>query len=250
MFDLSIIIPTRNHGDALLKALMGIERATHASFEAIVIVDGPSTAAGEGVLALARSVFGNRLRVIRQATALGFSDSCNKAIGIASGRNVCILRDDVHPLEGALDAAIDQLDDARDQTSIIALLAEPAVGAELATTLEIDDIAYATSHVRGTLVADFPLARRQTFAELPFNTALKTSAATVDFSLRAWASDHAILGAKKAALISHETRLRDEQDRIAETQAVVDDSTLPASNSRFNAKSPCTLGRSTLRKAA
>ena len=42
MFDLSIVLPTRNRADHLLKALMGIERGTHCTYE-VIVVDGAST---------------------------------------------------------------------------------------------------------------------------------------------------------------------------------------------------------------
>lgn len=236
MFELSIVIPTRNRADALLKALMGIERTTHSTYE-VIVVDGASTDATNGVLMLASSIMGSRLRVIREAAGVGFGAACSKGIAIARGRNVAVLHDDVHPLDGALDAAIEQLDQDGG-VGILALLAEATPATEPAVTRVIDGVRYSASHARGTLVAEFPIARRQTFLALGFDDALKTTAATVDFSLRAWATGHTVSAALASPLASHREAAKVDRKEV---ESVIKTAGLPMAGTEFDPKKPCTM---------
>lgn len=236
MFELSIVIPTRNRADALLKALMGIERSTHSTYE-LVVVDGASTDATHGVLMLASSIMGSRLRVIREAAGVGFGAACNKGIAIARGRNVCVLHDDVHPLDGALDAAIEQLDEDGNAT-ILALLSSASPATEPALGRTIDGVRYSASHARGTLVAEFPIARRQTFTALGFDESLKTTAATIDLSLRAWAAGNTVAAALASPLASHHEAPKEDR---SEVEAVLSAAGLPMAGTEFNPRKPCTM---------
>lgn len=204
MFELSIVIPTRNRADALLKAILGIEQSTHISHE-IIIVDGASTDATDGVLMLAGSIMATRLRVIREGTNLGFAAAVNKGVAIARGRNVAVLHDDVHPNDGALEAAIDRLDRADDDT-IIALSASDS----------------RPTRVGGTTLVEFPVARRQTFIDVPLDAGLRSGAATLEWSLRAVAAGKAIQAPVKPTLISHSDGQYQNLTGQAERQAVID----------------------------
>jgi glycosyltransferase involved in cell wall biosynthesis len=204
MYELSIVVPTRNRADALLKAILGIEKSTHISHE-IIVVDGASTDATNGVLMLAGSIMATRLRVIREGTNLGFASACNKGVAIARGRNVCVLHDDVHPEDGALEAAVDRLDRAGDDT-IVAL----SVGNSRATK------------VHGITLVNFPVARRQTFIDVPLDTGLRSAAATLEWSLRASAAGKTVQPTTKSSLTSHADGAWENLTGQAERKAVLD----------------------------
>ena len=204
MYELSIVIPTRNRADALLKAILGIEQSTHISHE-IIVVDGASTDATNGVLMLAGSIMATRLRVIREGTNLGFAAACNKGVAIARGHYVCVLHDDVHPQDGALEAAVDRLERAGENT-IVAL----SVGDSRATK------------VNGTTLVDFPVARRQTFIDVPLDAGLRSGAATLEWSLRAGAAGKSVQHSTKSSLTSHADGARENLTGRAERQTVLD----------------------------
>ena len=242
MFDLSIVLPTRNRADHLLQAIMGVERNTHCSYE-LIVVDGASTDSTNDVLMLAGSIMGPRLRVIREGKQLGFAAACNKGIGIARGRNVCVIHDDCHPLDGAFDRAVAQLDGRDDEDkTIVALFARPDAEMNIAQERIVGGKSAAIGHVRGTLIAEYPLARRQVFEALPFDTSLKTSAAIVEFSFAAWTSGNQIVPAIDAVLEEHYTDQPDCPISHDEMLSVVARWNLPGEGTRFTASKPCTVG--------
>lgn len=249
MFDLSVVLPTRNRADHLLQALMGIERGTHCSYE-VIVVDGASSDSTNDVLMLAGSIMGPRLRVIREGTRVGFGAACNKGVAIARGRYVAILHDDCHPLDGALNRAVAELDEADDELRILSLFARPDAEMNIAQERIVNGRSAAVGHVRGTLVAEYPMARRRAFEALPFDTTLKTSAAVVEFSLAAWDAGFKIKPAIGAVLEEHYTDLPDCPISHEELVRVIARWNLPTSTS-YNPSRPCTLtGRAGCAKAA
>lgn len=241
MFDLSIVLPTRNRADHLLQAIMGVERNTHCSYE-LIVVDGASTDATNDVLMLAGSIMGTRLRVIREGHQLGFAAACNKGVSIARGRNIAIIHDDCHPMDGAFDRAVSQLDQRDDDDkTIIALFARPDAEMNVAQERIVAGHVAAVGHVRGTLIAEYPLARRQTLQAMPFDTTLKTSAAIVEFSFAAWTSGNRITPAIDAVLEQHYAEQPGCPISHDELMRVIARWNLPADGTKYSSATPCTV---------
>ena len=250
MFDLSIVLPTRNRADHLLQAIMGVERNTHCAYE-LIVVDGASNDATNDVLMLAGSIMGPRLRVIREGQQLGFAAACNKGIAIARGRNVCVMHDDCHPMDGAFDRAVTQLEERQDDDkTILALFARPDAEMNIAQERIVADKSAAVGHVRGTLIAEYPLARKATFDALPLDETLKTSAAIVEFGLSAWSTGHAIVPAADAVLEEHYTDAPDCPISHDEMVRVLARWPLPADGTGYSPASPCTLRAPAIRLRA
>lgn len=250
MFDLSIVLPTRNRADHLLKALMGIERNTHCTYE-VIVVDGASTDSTNDVLMLAGSIMGTRLRVIREGTCVGFAAACNKGIRIARGRYVAIVHDDSHPTEGSLSRAVAQLDHADDLQAILAVFARPDVHMNVAIDRLVNGHRFGIGHVRGTLIAEYPVAARTVFEQIPLDESLQTSAAIVEFSFSAWDRGMQIVPAIDAVLEEHFPDAATCPISQSELERVVAGWNVPAETTGFTARTPCQLrGRCLKSKAA
>lgn len=109
---ISVVIPTRNRREALLRLLRSLEREAAASaiFEVIVVDDGSSDGTPGALAAL---VLPFSLRVATQATA-GPAVARNAGAAIARGDYLLFLDDDVEVLPGTL-AAHRRLHDAGDR---------------------------------------------------------------------------------------------------------------------------------------
>src|SRR5439155_26631752 len=113
-------LPTCNRAALLEITLASIVAGTQCSYE-IVVVDGTSHDATNLVLNEARATLGERLRIIREDYREGFVRAANKGFRAATGRNLTWLNDDARPLPGALDRAVEQIDQAGDEVAFVAM---------------------------------------------------------------------------------------------------------------------------------
>jgi GT2 family glycosyltransferase len=247
MFDLSIVLPTCNRGPLLLKALMAIERTTHCSYE-VIVVDGASNDSTNEVLFLASSVMGPRLRVVREGKREGFVRACNKGFRLARGRNLCWLNDDARPLDGALDNAIAQLDSSADSVGFVAMFHPWHHQKNVAYRRQVQAREFHLCHVRGTLYANFPVGRRETFERLNhFDERYFVCAADPDLSLKAWNAGLTVEPACNSFIDHDETN--DDRRAVDSPRGQIDNEKLFAkwnlppksSVNDFNPARPCTL---------
>ncbi len=257
MFDLSIVLPTCNRGELLMKALMAIDRATHCSYE-VIVVDGASTDSTSQVLFLASSIMGHRLRIVREGRREGFVAAANKGFRLARGRNLCWLNDDARPLDGALNNAIDQLDQSPDSVGVVAMYHPWHQPKNIAYRAHEAGKHFHLCHVRGTLYANFPMARRETFERLGyFDPRYYVCAADPDFSLKAWDAGLSVVPAR-SSFIDHDEvedarRAVDSPRGAADNQRLFAKWNLPpkSTTNDFNPARPCTLrGLNSQRAAA
>jgi hypothetical protein len=188
---------------------------------------------------LAGSIMGARLRTVREGTRVGFAASCNKGLDLARGRNLCVLHDDVHPVDGALDRAIALLDHQPDDRCIAALYSQVKEDASIAFETMQDGQRFGVRHVGGTLVADYPLGRRATFGHRPFDPALQTTAAGVDFSMRVWTAGYRVVPANGCLLTAHVAQLPMTPHDLRELQTVSAHWHLPTTQVAFDPRHPC-----------
>jgi GT2 family glycosyltransferase len=257
MYDLSIVLPTCNRASLLLKAILHIERHTHVSHE-IIVVDGASTDGTGEVLQLASSIMGPRLRVIREGQREGFVRACNKGFRIARGEYLCWLNDDARPLDAALDAAIEQLEHADDSVGFVAMYHPWNHPKNVAHRLSRDGREFHLCHVRGTLYANFPMGRRETFERLGhFDERYFVCAADPDLSLKAWHAGLSVVPAVSSVIDHDETE--DHRRAVDSPRGAIDNEALFAkwnlpdrsAVNDYDAARPCTLrGLRTHRKAA
>jgi len=248
MLDLSIVLPTCNRAPLLEKALAAIESGVRCAHE-VIVVDGASADGTKDVLAHAAWTMGDRLRVIREDQREGFVKATNKGFAAATGRYLTWLNDDARPLPGALDAAIQQLEVVGEDVAFVAMFHRWNSMRNVAYETEHRGRTYRLCHVRGTLYANFPVGRRETYEKLGyFDERYYVCAADPDLSLKAWNSGLRIMPAYNA-LIDHD-ELHDER-RIADSSVAEEDNNklfekwdLPPKNpfrNDFNPAYPCTL---------
>src|SRR5579859_3268611 len=93
---ISVVIPTYNRRDSLLRTLAALERQAYPfdRFEVIVVSDGATDGTGDAVRALSTSY---RLRCLEQVNS-GPSVARNHGARAACGEVVVYLDDDVEPL--------------------------------------------------------------------------------------------------------------------------------------------------------
>jgi glycosyltransferase involved in cell wall biosynthesis len=103
----SVIIPTRNRPQLVLRAVRSALNQTYPHLEVIVVVDGPDPATNEAL----NTVVDERLRVVAFDQSVGGSDARNKGVQHASGHWIAFLDDDdewlAPKIEKQIDAALD-----------------------------------------------------------------------------------------------------------------------------------------------
>ena len=101
----SVVIPVFNKCELTLQCLDAIARVgARVPFE-VIVVDDASSDATPGRLAQRA----DQVRVIRNPANRGFAGSCNEGAAAARGRYVLFLNNDTIPLQGWLDALVDEL---------------------------------------------------------------------------------------------------------------------------------------------
>jgi GT2 family glycosyltransferase len=248
MLDLSIILPTCNRAALLEKALSSIASSVRCSHE-IIVVDGASNDRTTDVLNHARHYLHDRLRVIREERREGFVKATNRGFKAATGKYMTWLNDDARPLSGALDLAVQQLESAEQNVAFVAMFHRWHSTKNVAYETEHHGRMYRLCHVRGTLYANFPVGRRETYEKLNyFDERYFVCAADPDLSLKAWQAGMKIVPAY-GALIDHDEVFDDRRNsdsRFAEqdNQKLFDKWDLPEKDPRrndFDPTNPCTL---------
>jgi GT2 family glycosyltransferase len=208
--DLSIVLPTCNRADLLERALAAIAFTTGCRHE-VIVVDGASTDHTPTVLERARYSLGDRLKVIREERREGFVRAANKGFRAATGRNLCWLNDDARPLPEALDRAVHQIDHEPPDVALVALFHHWNSTRNVAYETTQHGRVYRLCHVRGTLYANFPVGRRETFERLGyFDERYYFFAADPDLSLKAWHAGLRVVPAYGCA-VDHEQRADDRR---------------------------------------
>ena len=251
MIELSIVLPTCNRAALLEKCLSSIESGTQCSHE-IIVVDGASSHATHEVLNEARASLGEqKLVIINEHEREGFVKAANKGFRAARGRYLTWLNDDARPLPGALDNAVQHLDSLGETSDVafVAMFHRWNSTWNVAFETQHQGRVYRLCHVRGTLYANFPVGRRQTFEQLGyFDERYYIRGADPDLSLKAWHAGRKIVPAY-GAMIDHDEV--DDDRRIADSSIGEEDNRklfakweLPPRNpykNDFNASRPCTL---------
>jgi GT2 family glycosyltransferase len=258
MLDLSIVLPTCNRAALLEKCLASL--TTIETDHEVIVVDGASTDHTPDVLSDAQRNLGERLKVIREPQREGFVRACNKGFHAARGRNLTWLNDDARPMPGALDLAIQALDAQPANVAFVAMFHRWHSTWNVAYETEHRGRVYRLCHVRGTLYANFPVGRRETYQRLGyFDERYYVAAADPDLSLKAWYAGLSVVPAW-GAIIDHD-EVEDDR-RAADTIRGQQDNArlfakweLPERNpfrNDFDPARPCTLRslRDVLAKAA
>ncbi|HEX8324947.1 MAG TPA: glycosyltransferase [Tepidisphaeraceae bacterium] len=246
MIDLTIVLPTCNRAALLQNALKSIVRQTTCSFE-LIVVDGASNDATFAVLQPFQHLLGDRMSVFGESRRGGFVKACNLGLRAARGRNLCWLNDDARPVGAALDRAVELVD--RDAANVLAMFHHWQSPKNVAHQADHAGRTFSLCHVRGTLYANFPIARRTTFERLGFlDERFRFCAADPDFSLSAW---NAGLQVKPAwdVCIDHDQHADDRREEdspamMADNARLFEKWDLPAKNltqNDFDPHQPCTL---------
>jgi GT2 family glycosyltransferase len=248
MLELSIILPTCNRAGLLEKALASIAESVRCSHE-IIVVDGASNDRTSDVLAHASHALRDRLHIIREERREGFVKATNRGFRAATGKYMTWLNDDARPLPGALDLAVQQLESSGPDVAFVAMFHRWHSMKNVAYETDHRGRTYRLCHVRGTLYANFPVGRRETYATLDyFDERYFVCAADPDLSLKAWHAGMRIVPAY-GALIDHDEVFDDRRNsdsKFAEqdNQMLFDKWDLPEKNPRrndFDPARPCTL---------
>jgi GT2 family glycosyltransferase len=248
VFDLSIVIPTYNRAASLASCLTATQNAARCAVE-IVVVDGASTDETPTALAAARESLGDRLQVIPEPRREGFVRAANKGFRAARGRYLMWLNDDARPLPGALERAIEQLEFSPHTVGMVALFHAAHGTRNVAFEAQHLGRSFHVLHVRGTLYANFGMARRALFERLGyFDERYFLHGADPDFSLKVWHEGLSVVPAF-GALVDHDELPdeRREQDRdrgAADNAKLFEKWDLPDRNpaiNDFDQTRPCTL---------
>ena len=248
MIDLSIVLPTCNRAALLDAALASIDVGTRCAYE-LIVVDGASADDTSDVLARAQRMLGDRLRVIREEKREGFVRAANKGFRAATGRCLTWLNDDARPLPGSLDLAVQQIDGSGQDVAFVAMFHRWHSTKNVAYETVHRGETYRLCHVRGTLYANFPVGRRETFERLDyFDERFFVCAADPDLSLKAWHAGIRIVPAY-GAIVEHDElnddrRAGDSSFAEQDNAKLFDKWDLPPKNplrNDFNPARPCTL---------
>lgn len=259
MLDLSIVIPTCNRAAHLEKLLGSLWTGVGCDYE-VIVVDGASDDDTQDVLLDANRSMRDNLRIIHEDRREGFVRAANRGLRAARGRNVSWINDDARPLPGSLDAAVVQMDASGARVGMLALFHRCDATKSIAYETKRRGQTYKLMHVRGTLYANFGLARQETWKRLDyFDERFFLNGADPDFSLKVW---HAGLTVEPApnAYIDHDEhddnrRATDFERGRRDNDALFAKWDLPLKNvdrNDFDPNHPCTLRglRPPLREAA
>ena len=246
MIDLSIVVPTCNRAALLETALRTITRQTQCSYE-IIVVDGASTDHTAAVLEPFAARLGERMTIFREPVRRGFVRAANLGLRAARGRNLCWINDDARPVADAIDAAVAAVDAS--PADVLAMFHRWHSEKNLAYQMDSGGRTFSLCHVRGTLYANFPIARRTTFERLGFLDArYRFCGADPDFSLAAWNTGVAVRPAWGVCLDHDEhaddRRAEDSPAMAADNAALFAKWDLPPKNlvrNDFDPANPCTL---------
>ncbi len=249
MRDLSIILPTCNRAALLDRCLTTLARNIACDYE-IIVVDGASTDRTPDVLERAVDLFEDRILWIREEKRQGFVRAANTGFRAASGNFVTWLNDDARPLPDSYDNAIRQLRGKSSRAGLIAMYHRWKSPRNIAYEKKKNGAAYQLCHVRGTLYANFAIARREVFQDLNyFDERYRFYGADPDFSLKAWHAGLTVEPAR-ASFIDHDQH--DDERRISDAEQAKRDNAklfakwdLPPVNPHqndFDPQHPCTLG--------
>jgi O-antigen biosynthesis protein len=249
MYDLSIVLPTFNRGRLLEKCIASIVAGTRCSFE-IIVVDGGSTDTTQQTLTEASHDLGARLKIINEEQREGFVRAANKGFRAAVGRNLTWLNDDARIRPGTLDAAVHQSDSADADVAFVAMFHGWHSLRNVAYELhEPDGRTYRLCHVRGTLYANFPVGKRETFERLGyFDERFFVAGADPDLSLKAWNAGMRVIPAY-GTMIDHDEfadlrRIDDNDKYRQDNEKLFAKWDLPGKNlvrNDFDPHNPCTL---------
>jgi len=248
MYDLSIVLPTCNRGRLLANVIDRIAETTRCNYE-LIVVDGASTDGTPSILVEAAVDLGDRLKVIREEQREGFVRATNKGFRAATGRNLTWLNDDAFPVGSSLDLAVQQMDNESADVAFVAMFHHWHSRWNIAYETQVGNHKYQLCHVRGTLYANFPIGKRETYERLGFfDERFYLCAADPDLSLKAWHAGMRLVPAF-GAIIDHD-EVSDDRRAIDSTRAEEDNAKLfakwdlpqrnPARND-FDPTRPCTL---------
>ncbi len=245
MRELSIVIPTCNRAALLDRCLTTLARNVFVDYE-IIVVDGASTDRTADVLDRACDFFEDRLIWIREDKRQGFVKAANRGFIVAEGEYLTWLNDDARPVAGSYINAINQLKKA---DGVIAMYHHWQSPRNIAYEKSYDGNMYQLCHVRGTLYANFAIARRDTFERLNyFDERYRFYGADPDFSLKAWHAGIPVLPADES-FIDHDEH-QDARRHADAEQGKRDNAKLfakwdlpPMNPNRndFDPQHPCTL---------
>jgi len=122
--EVSVVIPTRNRPDALLKCLTALDAQTAEDFEVIVIDDASDTPASRLVESAALPHL--NLQFLRNERRRGPAYSRNRGIQAAQGRYIAFVDDDVRVVPSWLQVHLDARQGVEDSLISIGPLAAPA----------------------------------------------------------------------------------------------------------------------------
>jgi GT2 family glycosyltransferase len=99
----SVIVPSWNARDLLTECLAALERLTYEPLEIIVVDDGSTDGSAEMIT----SQWGDRVRLVRNETNMGFAPAVNRGVRAARGAFIAVLNNDALPEPGWITALVE-----------------------------------------------------------------------------------------------------------------------------------------------
>ena len=99
---ISVVIPTRNRPDLLLRAVNSVVQQSHQDLEVLVVIDGPCAKTSEALATLTD----RRVRPIALPASVGGSDARNTGVRNAAGDWIAFLDDDDEWLPAKLEKQV------------------------------------------------------------------------------------------------------------------------------------------------
>jgi GT2 family glycosyltransferase/radical SAM superfamily enzyme YgiQ (UPF0313 family)/Flp pilus assembly protein TadD len=155
-YDVSIVVPVFNKVELTRQCLTALAAVTHGvEYEVIVVDDGSTDGTPEFLASL-----GGDAQIVRNVENSGFAKSCNRGAAAARGRYLVFLNNDTIPLEGWLQALVDEVE-AHSDVAVVGSKLLYEDGTIQHAGVVFSKIVFTPYHIYRQLPGDHPVVNRR-----------------------------------------------------------------------------------------
>lgn len=155
-YDVSIIVPVFNRVELTRQCLTALAAVTHGvEYEVIVVDDGSTDGTQEFLASL-----GGDVQIVQNEANSGFAKSCNRGAAVARGQYLVFLNNDTIPLDGWLQALVDEVE-AHSDVAVVGSKLLYEDGTIQHAGVVFSKVVFTPYHIYRRLSGDHPVVNRR-----------------------------------------------------------------------------------------